>query len=115
MQPDNTDLHYNGKYHFTADLLFDWFGFDQASKAVDLSTKAKKLNPNKKGGQPYSDTSPHEVNKSSLLQPLAAFSDTFISDKELDNEQNRSDSCCSGTDKMAIVQGEAKKLFFDES
>ena len=28
----------NGKYHGTADLLLDWFGFDQRSKIVVHST-----------------------------------------------------------------------------
>ena len=27
MQPENTHLLCKGKYHCTADLLFDWFGF----------------------------------------------------------------------------------------
>ena len=30
-----------------ADLLFDWFGYDQTSKTVVLSTKAKQVNPYK--------------------------------------------------------------------
>ena len=30
-----------------SDLLFDWFRFDQTSKAVANSTIAKQLNPNK--------------------------------------------------------------------
>ena len=30
-----------------ADLVFDWFGFDQTSKADTNSTKAKLLNPKK--------------------------------------------------------------------
>ena len=34
-------------YHCTADLLLDWFGFDQTSKAVANSTRAKLLNPKK--------------------------------------------------------------------
>ena len=25
--PENTHLLHKGKYHYTADLLFDWFGF----------------------------------------------------------------------------------------
>ena len=33
--------------HCTADLLFDWFGFDQTSKIVVHSTEAKQLIPNK--------------------------------------------------------------------
>ena len=50
------NTHHMGKYHSTADLLFDWFGFDQTSKADANSTKAKQLIPNKKTrGQPYSD------------------------------------------------------------
>ena len=28
-----------------ADLLFDWFGFDQTSKAVGNSSQAKQPNP----------------------------------------------------------------------
>ena len=43
--PENT--HKRGKYHCTADLLFDWFGFNQTSKTVVHSTWAKQLNPNK--------------------------------------------------------------------
>ena len=31
----------------TADLLFNWFGFDHTSKSVDNSTKAKQLKANK--------------------------------------------------------------------
>ena len=30
-----------------ADILFDWFGFNQTSKADDNSTEAKQLNFNK--------------------------------------------------------------------
>ena len=30
--------HHRGKYHCTADRLFDWFGFDQTSKTVIHST-----------------------------------------------------------------------------
>ena len=41
------NTHHMGKYHSTADLLFDWFGFDQTSKADANSTKAKQLKPNK--------------------------------------------------------------------
>ena len=28
------NTHNWGKYHCVADLLFDWFGFDQTSKTV---------------------------------------------------------------------------------
>ena len=34
-----------GNYHCPADLLFDWFGFDQTSKTVVNATVAKQLNP----------------------------------------------------------------------
>ena len=44
---ENTHLLCKGKYQCMADLLFDWFGFDQTSKADAYSTKAKQLNPNK--------------------------------------------------------------------
>ena len=43
--PENTD--HMGKYHCTADILFDWFGFDQTSKYVANTTYAKQLNPKK--------------------------------------------------------------------
>ena len=33
-QADHTDLICMGKYHCMADLLIDWFGFDQTSKTV---------------------------------------------------------------------------------
>ena len=46
-----------GKYDSTADLMLDWFGFDQTSKYVYNSTLANQLNQNKEtGGQLYSDT-----------------------------------------------------------
>ena len=32
--PANTHLVHKGKFHWTADLLFDWFGFGQTSKCV---------------------------------------------------------------------------------
>ena len=41
------NTHHRGKDHCMADLLFDWFGFNQTSKAYQNSTKAKQLNPNK--------------------------------------------------------------------
>ena len=34
----NTSSHHRGKYHSTADLLFDWFEFDQTSKTTVQST-----------------------------------------------------------------------------
>ena len=43
----NTDLFQTGEYHCTADLLFDWFGFDQTGKSVANSTLEKQLNSNK--------------------------------------------------------------------
>ena len=36
-----------GKYHCKADLLFDWFAFDQTSKSVVHTTQAKQLKANK--------------------------------------------------------------------
>ena len=46
--------------------MFDWFGFNQTSKYVSNSTLAKQLNPNKKGDQAYSDTSPYKESEYSL-------------------------------------------------
>ena len=34
ISPCTENTHQRGKYHCTADLLFDWFGFDQRSKTV---------------------------------------------------------------------------------
>ena len=42
---ENTHLLCKEKYHCTADLLFDWFGFDQTSKYV-VDTQANQLNQN---------------------------------------------------------------------
>ena len=60
--PENTHLLHKGKYHCTADLLFDHqqiylFGQIQTSQS----------------GQPYSDTFPYEVSECSLdvLIPVA--------------------------------------------
>ena len=36
-----------GKFHCSNDLLFDWFAFDQTSKADANSTNSKQLKPNK--------------------------------------------------------------------
>ena len=36
-----------GKYHWTADLLFDWFVFNQVNKSIVDLTQAKQLNPYK--------------------------------------------------------------------
>ena len=52
VQPESTQQE--GKHHCTAVLLFDWFKFDQTSKAD--STKAKQLNPNNNYKQEVSRT-----------------------------------------------------------
>ena len=44
--PENTRFLHKGKYHFTADLLLDLFGFGQTSKSVDWFNTTKQLNPN---------------------------------------------------------------------
>ena len=44
---ESENAHNRGKYHCTAYLLFDWFGFDQRSKADANSTLAKELNQTK--------------------------------------------------------------------
>ena len=38
LSADSVKTHHWGKYHCMADLLFDWFGFDQSSKADANST-----------------------------------------------------------------------------
>ena len=43
---ENTHLLHKGKCHCMADLLFDWFGFDQTCKSLSNSTQAKQLNLN---------------------------------------------------------------------
>ena len=47
-----------------ADLQFNWFGINQASKSVLISITAKLLNPN----QSNSDTSSHKVREYSLIE-----------------------------------------------
>ena len=43
---ENTHLLHKGKYHCTADLLFDQLGFGQSSKSVYSFNSTKQLNPN---------------------------------------------------------------------
>ena len=43
---ENTHLLHKGKYHCTADLLFDWLGFGQTSKSDNSFNSTKQLNPN---------------------------------------------------------------------
>ena len=38
MKEKSTHLFHMGKFHCTADLIFDWFGFSQTSKSVGNST-----------------------------------------------------------------------------
>ena len=62
---ENTHLLCNGKYRYQADLLFDWFGFDQTCKYLIQHL-------NQKGEQPYSDTCPYKVSECSLKRVLNA-------------------------------------------
>ena len=39
---ENTYVIHKGKYHFMADSLFYWFGFNQTSKSVDILTYLPK-------------------------------------------------------------------------
>ena len=43
---ENTQLLCKGKYHYTADLLYDRLGFGQTSKSVYIFNSTKQLNPN---------------------------------------------------------------------
>ena len=38
IKADYTHLLCKGKYHWTAYLLFNWFGFDQTNKSVAILT-----------------------------------------------------------------------------
>ena len=46
IQTENTHLLCKGKYHCTADLLFDQLGFGQRRKSVYSFVSTKQLNPN---------------------------------------------------------------------
>ena len=54
-----THLLCTGKYHCSADLHIDRFGFS-CFAYVELDTEIQS------GGQPYSDTFPYKVSESSL-------------------------------------------------
>ena len=54
-----------GKYHCTADLLFDRFGFNQTSKSASNST-ATESKQIKQEVRLTSDNSPYEVSEYSL-------------------------------------------------
>ena len=43
---ENTHLLCKGKYHCTAELLFDWLVFGQTSKSVYNFNSTKQVNPN---------------------------------------------------------------------
>ena len=47
VQSKNTHLLHKGKYHCTADILLDCFGFDQTCKSLSNSTQTKQLNPSR--------------------------------------------------------------------
>jgi hypothetical protein len=51
-----------GKYHYTVDLLFDWFGISCA-KADNfcLYLQNRLIQTSQTGGQQYSDTSPFSI------------------------------------------------------
>ena len=63
---ETTSILCKGKYHCTADLLFDWLGFGQTSKSVVLIQQNSWIQTSQAGGQPYSDIPPYEVNECSL-------------------------------------------------
>ena len=48
LHSENTQLLCKGKYHCTADLLFDRLGFGQTSKSVYSFNSTKQLNPNRR-------------------------------------------------------------------
>jgi hypothetical protein len=51
-----------GKYHFTIDLLFDWFGIScMTTDNVCFYVQNRLIQKNQTGGQWYSDTSPFSI------------------------------------------------------
>ena len=54
-----------------ADVLFDWFGFDQTRNLLLIQHKQSSWNQvSKTGGQLYSDASPYKVSEYSVIQPM---------------------------------------------
>ena len=61
-KPENTHLLHKGKYHCSADLLFDPLGFGQTSKSVySFNSKNSWIQTSQTGGQPYIDISPYKL------------------------------------------------------
>ena len=68
-KPENTHLLHKGKYHCSADLLFDPLGFGQTSKSVySFNSKNSWIQTSQTGGQPYIDISPYKVSECSLTK-----------------------------------------------
>ena len=69
---ENTHLLCKGKYHCTADLLFDRLGFGQRSKSVYSFNSTKQLNPNQSNRRSAIQWYfPYEVSECSLLNQNA--------------------------------------------
>jgi hypothetical protein len=60
-----------GMYHYTVDLLFDWFGFScMTTENICIYLLNRLIQTNQTGGQWYSDTSPLVFPVLTLSTPL---------------------------------------------
>ena len=69
-EPDNIHLLHKWKYYSTAELKFDWLGFNQATKSIFNSTLGSywvQTSPSR--GQLYSNIFPREVSKRVFSEP----------------------------------------------
>ena len=103
MNPENT--YHRGKCHCTTDLLFDWFGFDQTSKADANSTSVKQLNQNKTSRrsavQSYSPDEPilhlTRIYFLTPLPPVASTGSPMLVDPHLSQQHAGLQSCSLST------------------
>ncbi len=53
--------HYRVKYHYTIDLLFDWFGISCMTTHHFFYWQNRPIQTSQTGGQQYSDTPPFSI------------------------------------------------------
>ena len=79
LKAENTHLIRKGKYHCTADLLFDRLGFGQTSKSVySFIQQNSWIQTSQTGSQPYNEISPYEVSECSLLKACFKGEQSFL-------------------------------------
>ena len=59
----STNTLCKGKYHYMADLLKYWIGFNCVNLLIILNQQSYLIQTSKTEGQPYIDTSPYKVPK----------------------------------------------------